>query len=246
MELTQQEYNATKPLLKSGAVSEVEVLRLEKDVARLRGERDQASAQISRVQEAITESTRKIEEVDLGPRNQMRNELADVMSKISSLSQGKLALEDKVKLAEIRSPVKGTVKRLLFNTVGGVVLPGKDILEIVPLNEALILEARIKPADIAFLRPGQVASVKLTAYDYSRYGGMTGTVEQISADTITDEKGNPFYLVRVKTDKASFSETLPIIPGMVAQIDILTGKKSVISYLFRPVFRITSNALSEK
>lgn len=245
-ELTVQELNANKPLVQSGAVSQMEILRLERDVARLRGERDQAAAQISRVQEAINESSRKIEEVDLGPRNLMRNELAEVMSKIASLSQGKVALEDKVKLAEIRSPVRGTVKRLLVNTVGGVVLPGRDVLEVVPLDDALILEARIKPSDIAFLRVGQPAIVKLTAYEFSVYGGLSGTVEQISADSIIDEKGNPFYLVRVRTLKSGLGEKLPTIPGMVAQVDILTGKKSILSYLFNRVLRAKANALSEK
>ena len=245
-DLTVQELNANQPLVQSGAVSQMEILKLDRDVARLRGERDQASAQISRVQEAITESARKIEEVDLGPRNEMRNELAEVMSKIASLSQGKVALADKVKLAEIRSPVRGTVKRLLVNTVGGVVLPGRDVLEVVPLDDALILEARIKPADIAFLRIGQPAIVKLTAYEFSVYGGLSGAVEQISADSILDEKGMPFYLVRVRTLNSSLGEKLPTIPGMVAQVDILTGKKTILSYLFKRVLRVKANALSEK
>ena len=245
-ELTQQEYNATKPLVKSGAVSEVEILRLERDLARLRGERDQAAAQIQRVQESINESTRKIQEVELTSRNQMRTELGDTMSKIATLAQGSRALADKVKLSEIRSPVRGTVKRLLVNTVGGVVLPGKEVVEIVPLDEVLIVEARIKPADIGFLRPNQEALVKFTAYDFSVYGGLPADLEQIGADSITDEKGNSYYLVRLRTRKTKLGENLPIIPGMVAEVDILTGKKTVLSYLMKPVLRAKANALSEK
>lgn len=245
-ELTQQEYNATKPLVKTGAVSEVEILRLERDMARLRGDRDQAAAQIERVQEAINEATRKIQEVELNSRNQMRTELADTMSKIGSLTQGSKALADKVKLSEVKSPVRGTVKRLLVNTVGGVVLPGKEVIEIVPSDDALIMEARIKPADIAFLRPGQEALVKFTAYDFSIYGGLAADLEQIGADSITDEKGNSYYVVRLRTRKTKLGENLPIIPGMVAEVDIKTGKKTVLSYLIKPVLRAKANALSEK
>ncbi len=245
-ELTQQEYNATKPLVKSGAVSEVEILRLERDLARLRGDRDQAAAQIERVQEAINEATRKIQEVELTSRNQMRTELADVMSKIGALTQSSKASDDKVRLSDIKSPVRGTVKRLLVNTVGGVVLPGKEVVEIVPLDDALIMEARIKPADIAFLKPSQKALVKLTAYDFSIYGGLDAELEQIGADSITDDKGNSYYVVRLRTYKTKLGDNLPVIPGMVAEVDILTGKKTVLSYLMKPVLRAKANALSEK
>ncbi|GAB4218361.1 MAG: HlyD family type I secretion periplasmic adaptor subunit [Rhodoferax sp.] len=245
-ELATQELNANKPLLQSGAASQMDILRLEREVVRLRGERDQAAAQIGRVQEAIRESAKRIQEVELTPRNQMRNELADVMGKIAAMKKGQVALEDKVKLSEIRSPVRGTVKRLMVNTVGGVVLPGRDVLEIVPLDDTLIVEARIRPQDIAFLRVGQEALVKLTAYDFSIYGGLSGTVEQISADSIADEKGAPFYLVRVRTNKSSLGDKMPTIPGMVAQVDILTGKKTVLSYLFKRVLKAKANALTEK
>lgn len=246
MELLQKELNATRPLVRTGAVSEVEILRLERDLARLRGERDQADAQISRVQAAIAEAQRKIDEVQLSARNQMSAELSDTMGKLSALNEGGRALADKVAKAEIKSPLRGTVKRLLVNTVGGVVQPGKDLLEIVPLDEALILEAQVAPRDIAFLRPGLDATVKFTAYDFSIYGGLDAVVENIGADSVVDQKGNAFYLVRLRTRKASLGESLPIIPGMVAQVDIMTGKKSVLSYLLKPVLRAKANALSER
>ena len=134
LELAERELSVTRPLVKSGAVSDVDILRLERDVSRMRGERDQAVAQISRVQAAITEAEGKIQEVELAVRNQWRAELSETMSKLGSLSEGARGLEDRVKHAEIRSPVRGTVKRLLVNTVGGVVQPGKDIVEIVPLD----------------------------------------------------------------------------------------------------------------
>lgn len=246
LELTQKELNATRPMVATGAVSEVEVLRLEREVARLRGDRDQATAQISRVHAAIAEAQRKIEEVQLNVRNQMSAELSDTMSKLSALQEGGRALEDKVAKADIKSPVRGTVKRLLVTTQGAVVQPGKEVMEIVPLDDVLILEAQVTPRDIAFLRPGLDAMVKFTAYDFSIYGGMDAVVENISADSVVDQKGNAFYIVRLRTKKSSLGDNLPIIPGMVAQVDILTGKKTVLSYLLKPVLRAKANALSER
>ncbi|MGK2952422.1 MAG: HlyD family type I secretion periplasmic adaptor subunit [Thiobacillus sp.] len=246
LELVNRELNATRPMIATGAVSEVEVLRLEREVARLRGDREQATAQISRVQSAIQEAMRKIEEVQLVSRNQMSAELSETMSKLASLSQGGLALEDKVKHADIKSPVRGTVKRLLVNTIGAVVQPGQEVVEVVPLDDALILEVQITPKDIGFLRPGQEATVKFTAYDYSIYGGLPADVIHIGADSVLDEKGNAFYHIRVRTHKPSLGPGLPIIPGMVAQVDILTGKKTVLSYLLKPVLRAKSNAMTER
>ncbi len=246
LDYTEQELTATRPMLATGAVSEVEVMRLERDAARLRGDRDQASAQMQRVQSAIQEAQRRIEDVELSNRNQMSAELSETMSKLSSMTEGGRALEDKVKHAEVTSPMRGIVKRLLVNTVGGVVMPGKELVEIVPLDDALIMEAQINPKDIAFLRPGQKAVVKFTAYDYAIYGGLQAEVINIGADTVQDEKGNSFYLVRVRTDKSRLGEKLPIIPGMMAQVDILVGKKTILSYLIKPVIRAKANALTER
>ena len=246
-DLTSKELTVTRPLINSGAVSEVELLRLERDVSRYRGERDMASAQITRVQAAINEAQRKIEEVELNFRNDAGKELSETTAKLNSLAEGSVALSDRVKQSSIRSPVKGTVKRLLVNTVGGVVQPGKDMIEIVPLEDTLLLEARVLPRDIAFLRPGQPAIVKFTAYDFSIYGGLDGTLEHIGADTVTDDKGNAFYTVRVRTSKPGFGDAnLPIIPGMVAEVDIITGKKSVLAYLLKPVLRAKNVALTER
>lgn len=246
-DLTSRELTQTRPLINSGAVSEVELLRLERDVSRYRGERDMASAQITRVQAAINEAQRKIEEVELSFRNEAGKELSETMAKLNSLAEGSVALSDRVKQSSIRSPVKGIVKRLLVNTVGGVVQPGKDMIEIVPIEDTLLVEARVLPRDVAFLRPGQPATVKFTAYDFSIYGGLEGTLEHIGADTVMDDKGNAFYMVRVRTSRPGFgAANLPIIPGMVAEVDILTGKKSVLTYLLKPVLRAKSVAMTER
>ena len=245
-EFTAKELAVTKPLINSGAVSEVELLRLERDTSRFRGERDMAAAQILRSQAAMAEASRKIEEVELNARNEVRKELGDTMAKLNAFTEGGVALADKVKHAAIRSPVKGTVKRLLVNTVGGVVQPGRDLVEVVPLDDALILEAKVVPKDIAFLRPGQPAMVKFTAYDFSTYGGLEAKLEHIGADSNTDEKGNTFFLVKVRTNKSSLGANLPIIPGMVAEVDIITGQKSILAYLLKPVLRAKQGALTER
>jgi len=246
-DLTARELEVTRPLTKTGAVSDVELLRLERDVARFRGERDAANAQIPRIQAAIAEAQRKIQEVELQIKNQARAELSETTAKIGALSAGSEGLEDRVKQAEIRAPMRGTVKQLFVHTVGGVVQPGKEVIEVVPSDEDLLLEARVLPRDIAFLRPGQPALVKFTAYDFSIYGGLEGTLEHIGADTVVDEKGNAFYEVRVRTKAAALgAKHLPIIPGMVAEVDILTGKKSVLSYLLKPVLRAKGAAMTER
>ncbi|WP_024304354.1 HlyD family type I secretion periplasmic adaptor subunit [Pseudogulbenkiania sp. MAI-1] len=244
---TSKELQVTRPLRETGAVSDVDLLRLERDVSRFRGERDMAAAQIPKIQAAIAEAQRKIEEVELSFRNQASAELSDTLAKLSSLTETRVALNDRVKLAELRSPVNGTVKQLLVNTIGGVVQPGKDIVEIVPTEDTLLLEARILPRDIAFLHPGQKAFVRFTAYDFAIYGGLDATLEQIGADTVTDDKGNAFYVVRVRTRKSYLGNaSRPIIPGMVAEVDIMTGKKSILSYLLKPVLRAHSYAMTER
>ncbi|EKU28666.1 secretion protein HylD [Alcaligenes sp. EGD-AK7] len=245
--LTSQELQMTRPLLKSGAVSEVDLLRLQRDVARFCGEQKAANAQISRIQAAIQEAQNKIGDVEITFRNQARTELAETRAKLASLEQGQRALADRVRLSEVRSPVRGTIKTLAANTVGGVVQPGKDILEIVPTDDTLLLEVRINPRDIGFLHAGQTAEVKFTAYDFAVYGGLAGVLEQTSADTITDEKGNSFYIAKVRTETVYVGDdNRPILPGMVAEVHILTGKRTVMQYLLKPILRARSNAFRER
>ncbi|MET1115677.1 MAG: HlyD family type I secretion periplasmic adaptor subunit [Comamonas sp.] len=245
--LTAEELRVTRPLLQSGAVSEVDLLRLQRDVARFCGEARAAGAQMGRIQAAIQEAERKIQESELTARNLARSELSETRSKLGTLEQGQLALQDRVKLAEVRSPVRGTVNTLMANTVGGVVQPGKDILDIVPLDDTLLMEVQVNPRDIGFLHAGQAAEVKFSAYDFAIYGGLQGKVEQIGANTITDEKGNSFYVVKVRTDRADVGDnTRPIIPGMLAEVHILTGKRTLLQYLLKPILRTKSNALTER
>ncbi len=246
LELAAKELAISKPLKASGAVSEMDLLRLEREVVRMTGEQGQVVAQIDRLSSSILEAEKKIQEVEILFRNQIRGELSEVMGKLGMLTEGSSALADRVKHAEVRSPVRGTIKRLLVTTIGGVVQPGREVVEVVPLDDALLLEAQINPKDIGFLHPGQEALVKFTAYDFSIYGGLKAVVEHIGADTVMDERGNVFYVIRVRTVESSLGKDLPIIPGMVAQVDIMTGKKTILKYLLKPVLRAKANAMRER
>jgi adhesin transport system membrane fusion protein len=245
-ELAVEELNVTKPLLESGAVPKVEILRLEREVARAKGDLDQLRAQRTRARSAIEEAEGQIKEVELRYRNLWRNELSDTMGEIKSLTEGEKALSDRITHAEIRSPITGDVKRIFVNTPGAVIMPGGAVAEIVPEEGGLVVETRLSPRDRAFIKPGHDAVVKFTAFEYAIFGGLEGTVEHISPDTITDEKGNTFYLARIVTDKTNFGEDLPVLPGMVAQVDIKTGKKTVLAYLLKPILRARANALRER
>lgn len=244
-ELAQDELKATRSLLESGAVSPLEVTRLEKEVARAHGDKDQAKAQVSRARSAIQEAEGLIKEIGLRYRNAWRNELSATLAELGSLTEGNKALVDRVSHSEVRSPARGTIKRLFVNTVGAVVMPGGAVAEVVSDVDELFVEARLSPSDRAFVKPGQNVVVKFTAYEYAIYGGLDGSVEYLSPDTITDERGNTYYIVRIKTHKTNFGENRPILPGMVAQVDIITGEKTVLSYILKPLFRAKEKALRE-
>ena len=246
LELASRELAVTEPLVASGAVSEVDVLRLQREVANARGDRDQANAQINRLLAAINESQSRIRETGLILENQWRNELADTLGRLTELEQGTTSLEDRVRLSEVRSPMRGVVQRLFVTTRGGVIAPGREVAEVVPLDDQLLIEAKMSPRDIAFLRPGLDARVRFTAYDFAIYGGLSATLEHISPDSITDDQGNTFYMVRVRTEEVGFGEESPIITGMVAEVDILTGKRTVLQYLLKPVLRATEVAFTER
>ena len=244
--MSNQELQVTKPLLQSGAVSEVEILRLQRDTAAARGELNQATAKARQIESSIQEAQGRIQEVQLSASNQWQAELSEAASSLNSLEKSVEGLADRVKFAEIRSPVTGTVQRVLFNTLGGVVQPGNAVLEIVPEDSNLLIEGKIAPKDIAFLRPGLPVTIKFHAYDYAIYGGMSATLQHISADTITDERDNTYYLVRAVASDPEFAKNLSIIPGMTTQVDVLTGKKTILSYLLKPVLRAKANALTER
>lgn len=228
--LTREELNMKRPLVERGVVSKVEVLQLQRQVNELQG---------------------KLDEQENTFRSRAAQQLSEKKNELDRLEEAMVSTEDRVKRALVRSPVRGTVKRINVTTIGGVIKPGMDIMEVVPLDDSLVVEAKVKPTDIAFITPGQKATVKVTAYDFSVYGGLDGKVEHISADTIADPGGRaePYYLVRVRT-KRNFLEKhgvkLPIKPGMTASVDILTGTKTVLDYLVRPFLKARYSALRER
>ncbi|EZH79493.1 HlyD family type I secretion periplasmic adaptor subunit [Ectopseudomonas composti] len=247
--LLQQELNMSQPLVASGAISEVEVLRLRRSVVELRGSLEATNLAIPRAEAAMSEIRSKMEESELGFRSDAFKELNEVRTELQKITATSVAIQDKVTRTTVTSPVRGVIKQLKVNTIGGVVQPGSDMLEIVPLDDSLLIEAKVRPQDVAFLHPGQKAMVKFTAYDYTIYGGLKANLELISADTITDEEGNSFYLIQVRTDKShlgSEEHPLLIIPGMVATVDIITGEKSVLAYLLKPVLKARSEAMRER
>lgn len=249
LEVVKKQRDIAKPLVEKQIHSELDYLAMEQKLVELQGDVDALRLGIPRVKRAVQEARGRIDQrkaefrrEDLEEINMRRRELISIKENVSAGS-------DRVTRTDVRSPVKGLVKQIMINTLGGVVQPGESIMEIVPLDDTLLVEAEIKPADIAFLHPGQKAQVKITAYDFSIYGGLEGQVEHISADTIEDEKGENFYQVRVRTEQNSLmyrGENLPIIPGMTAQVDVLTGKKSVLDYLLKPILKAKQNALRER
>lgn len=247
--LAEERRNIAQTLLNKKLFSRVEYLDLQQKVVALQGEITALASNIPKAEEAAREADEKLQfrkaeaEADISEEiNKRRTELSSLQAMVS-------AGGDRVTRTELRSPVRGTVKQIIINTLGGVVRPGDPIMEVVPLDDTLLVEARIRPADIAFVHPQQKAMVKLSAYDFSIYGGLEGKVEQISADTIEDKRGELYYLVKVRTDKNSIAyrdSQLPIIPGMVATVDIVSGKKSILDYLLKPILKARQNALRER
>lgn len=250
LELLDKELGMSRPLVKQGAMSEVELLRLERQANDLKGELDSTKVSIPRLEAAVLEAKQKMEGYVAKFRADALNDLNQVRAEQEGTSATSVALKDRVERAVVRSPVNGTVKSVKVTTVGGVVQPGSELLEIVPLEDTLLVEARVKPRDIAFLRPGQEALVKITAYDFSIYGGFPAKLEQISADSITDEKKNEsYYLVRVRTtsNKPARRDTpLAIIPGMTATVHIQTGEKTFLHYLLKPIIKTKEMAFRER
>ncbi|MDA3807096.1 MAG: HlyD family type I secretion periplasmic adaptor subunit, partial [Thiomicrorhabdus sp.] len=197
--LLNQEISLMKPLVKQGIASKVDLLKLQREENDAYSKLRTVQNSIPKIESIITEyRSKRIEAHELF-MNDAHEELNQVLAEISQLEKSKVALADRVKRTDIRSPVNGTIKQILVNTIGGVVQPGSDIVEIVPEDDALVLEAKILPADIGFIYKGLKAKIKFTAYDFAIYGGLDATVTRISADTITDEEGNSFYIARIKT-----------------------------------------------
>ncbi len=244
-----RELELTETLYKRKVVPEVEYLRLQRQMAELSGELAIVNAALPRAESSIQEARNRMKSANVSFQLQARERLAQIQPELSIVDETIKAAEDRVTRTALKAPVRGIINKLNVTTIGAVVQPGKDIIEIVPLDDTLLIEAQVRPQDVAFIRPDEKASVKLTAYDYLIYGALEGKIERISADTITDERGERMYRVIVRTKQnhlKTVKGNLPIIPGMVATVDIQTGEKTVLDYLLKPIRRGQKEALRER
>ena len=236
--LIEEEVKMSRPMVEEGVKSKVDFLKLQREANAIRTEIDSVKSSLPRIRSAISEIESRIKATRLEFRSKSEKEMNEALGEMERLTEKIKAFRDSVNRTLVRSPVDGLVKKLYVNTIGGVVKPGMDLVEIVPLDKNLIAEVKVSPKDIAFIYPGQKALVKFTAYDFAIYGGLTGKVVGISPDTVTDKKDRTFYIVRIKTDKNflfSNGKELKIIPGMVVNADIITGKRTILDYLLKPI-----------
>jgi membrane fusion protein, adhesin transport system len=247
--LVEREVTITAPLVKRGVVAEVELLRLEREQTRTRADLEQARLSIPRVQAAIAEARSKVADAEASFRSQAGGELAIAQAELAKVSEQMPALEDRAARTIVRASMDGVIKTIPNKTLGGVVQPGSPMIEMVPREESLLVETRLRPADIAFVNVGQRAVVKITAYDYSIFGGLEGKIEHVSADSIVPQQGEPYYIAHVRTASNAieyYGKKLSISPGMLASVDVITGKRSVLHYLGKPINRARERALTER
>ena len=247
--LVNKEYELTQPLEKKGIVSTVQLIRLKQQVNETYSKMKNAEISIPKLTIAIDEIKSRLSEVSIKYEEEVISQLRESEVRFAQLNELRRSYEDRVFRTIIRSPVNGIIRKLHATTIGGVVNPGMDLVDIIPLKGGLLIEVKVSPRDIAFIRNKQEAVVKLTAYDFTIFGGLKGIVEHISADSIQNDKGEEFYFVKIKTEKSFFTVNdakLPIMPGMQAEVDIITGKKSLMTYLIKPLLRTKNMAFTER
>lgn len=250
LDLSQKNLNLLDPLAKRNLVSQTEFIAAQRDVSDLQGQLETVTQSISGLKAALSEAQLQVDQADLQFREQALSDLTQHLAELASAQQALKGAADQVTRTEIRAPVDGVVNDLAVNTIGQFVSPGGRLMDIVPVTETLQVEARLKPSDVAFIVPGQSANIKLTAYDFSIFGGLHGVVQNISADSIVDPNTREtYYVVLLTTDKSSLQyrgKSLPILPGMVTDVEILTGKKTILQYLLKPINKAWTEALRER
>jgi len=249
LEFVTEEIQMTAPMVKEGVKSKVDFLKLKREANGIKNDIEAAKLSIPRLKSAIQEYRNKRIESKQEFINKYKKELNEVSAELERIKTQQIAFSDQVNRTIVKSPVDGIIQKLYVNTVGGVIKPGADLVKIVPTNKNLYLEIKIKPSDIAFIHPGAEAKVKISAYDYAIHGGLIGKVVNISPDTITDKKEKTFYIIHVATEKnylGSEEHPLKIIPGMTASVDIVTGKKTVLQYILKPILKSKQYVFSER
>ncbi|MBB5576578.1 MULTISPECIES: HlyD family type I secretion periplasmic adaptor subunit [Rhizobium] len=246
----QKQYDLLKPLGEKKLVAQTEVLKVQRDLVDLQGQLKVYVESLDRLQAAVKEATLQVTDLGLQLRQQALTDKGQALSELSVVDETIRGASDRVKHTDIRSPVDGIVNTLEVNTIGAYVDAGKVIAGVVPTADNLLIEAKISPRDVAFVRVGQPAVIKISAYDFSIFGALDGTVVNVSADSLVDkDKNETYYLVRIKTDKSDLERDgkhYPIIPGMVASAEIMTGRKAILAYLMKPINKARSEALTER
>ncbi|TPI09508.1 HlyD family type I secretion periplasmic adaptor subunit [Mesorhizobium sp. B4-1-3] len=248
--VTDQEAALVEPMVKKGLMARTEQIRVEREQTDLRGQLTLAGETIKKTQGAITEAQLQVNELGLQLQQEALSDLTQALADLSVVDETIRGATDKVARTDIRSPVDGIVNTLDVNTLGAFVQPGAVVAGIVPTSETLLVEARVSPRDVAFIQPDQEALIKVTAYDFSIFGGIEGKVSNITADSLVDQKtGEPYYQVRVATEKSTLTrngKTYSIIPGMICSVDIKTGRKTILNYLLKPINKARQEAMSER
>lgn len=244
LEINNREITFTLPLLKSGAVSQLDIMQLERQALEIKGLIERTTSAIKRIESEISEEVNIKEETKLKYINSWNKELNETLAKMNGLKSTQIGLNDAVSKAVITSPVEGVIQRMLISTGNAVVTPGTKIMEIVPRNVDLVVEAKIQPKDIAFIKVGQEVNLKFDAYDYAIFGGVKAQVNNISADTVTDEKDKTYYIVKIKSKEVDGDIT--ILPGMVAHADIVIGEKTILQFIINPLIKARDTALKER
>ncbi len=247
--LLKEQVAMTEPLVERGIESKTGFLALKRELIDINDKLQSETFAIKNARDAIKELNSKIDDLRMSFVNRAQKELNETVAEILQIKEKQTSLKDQVTRTLVKAPVKGIIKQIFVNTIGGVAKPGMDLVEIVPCEENLLAEVKIKPADIAFLKPGQKAIVKYSAYNFSQYGGLEGKITRISADTITDRRDRSYYLVYVKTDKnylGGAEKPMKIIPGMTVTVDILTGKRTILDYMLKPLLQMRDKALTER
>lgn len=248
--LAQEDYDLMAPLAERGLVAQTSFIDVQRQLTNLTGESEAADELIGRLESALAEAQLQVEQAETQVRQEALAELTVKLAELATLREQMRGASESVSRTEIRAPVDGIVNSLEVTTIGAVVQPGERLLDIVPASESLLVEARLNPADVAFILPGQEANIKLTAYDFSIYGGLKGVVQNVSADSIVDpQTRETYYTVLIAADTTVLDfrgEALPILPGMVTSVEIITGTKTILNYLLKPINKARDEALRER
>jgi adhesin transport system membrane fusion protein len=247
--LITEQIDITRPLADQKIYSRIDYLKIMRDAADQKSQIDLAAVTKKRQEAAVKEAQERVSQIQIHYRNDDFQELREIEGKLAEAKGAQTVDWDRLTRTEIVAPLNGIIRDIKLRTVGGVVQPGEAIMDIVPWEDTLLVEAQIAPGDVAFLHPGMPATIKVTAYDFSTFGGLESTIEDISPDTITDKREQSFYriLLRTKTNSIIKGRKMyPILPGMVVEVDILTGEKSILQYLGKPFLKALQNSMTEK